>query len=654
MEERNVVHQFLGDFVTMKQVSSYSHVKLPDWVRNRPFLSKDMNCLLGSFQGDVKDLSEFNAKEKEIILLEDILAVMKGIEGTYIFLESEDHTNYFVMHHSLDTHARSIIERILPLCNQYLYITGFLEEYSKYQYGFICHAFCSAIEVFIRDYKILVAQLENCQDLTIQKTMFYIQPSAKTMKIIYYLMKSIEENATYGGSLINLIHQLSVERSGDSRVDDIYKYILENVSRPYLEMLVYWLYHGTICDPYNEFFICENDIGTDVDDIIYWNQKFSLKKNNILTSLMDNAQRILSTGKYFNVLREYGKLSNEYESLIKNIQYSHREEYYSDYIQEAYFYSSSKIMRMLIDDYDLVGRLKSIKHYFFLDQGDFLVHFFDIAEDEINKPASSIDREKLQTLLEISIKASVTKNDPYNEDVKCKLQSYTLLKQIKYILSVSSSGIVETTSDIDIRGVEAFCLDYEVNWPLSIVISSKTMVKYQLLFRFFFYVKYVSRLLNTSWKEQQNIRQYEYELRSNNYLRQKMAHFVNQLEYYMMFEVIEPAWGNFMHDLQNAETLDTVVKSHDEFLDICLRQCMLTESKLLDIIMKTLSVCHVYTYTYVNRIVKNWLNDDGHEASEPERYLAIANAADSKFTGNLNLLLKGLNMWDNYDNHISS
>jgi hypothetical protein len=39
---------------------------------------------------------------------------------------------------------------------------------------------------------------------------------------------------------------------------------------------------------------------------------------------------------------------------------------------------------------DLIGRLKSMKKYFFLHAGDFLVHFLDACMEELNKKMSQV------------------------------------------------------------------------------------------------------------------------------------------------------------------------------------------------------------------------------------------------------------------------
>ncbi|CAN0313693.1 unnamed protein product [Discosporangium mesarthrocarpum] len=48
-------------------------------------------------------------------------------------------------------------------------------------------------------------------------------------------------------------------------------------------------------------------------------------------------------------------------------------------------------------------------------------------------------------------------------------------------------------------------MTYEVRWPLSLVLSKHTLIKYQYLFRHLFFTKYVERMLSRSWQGHQVI-----------------------------------------------------------------------------------------------------------------------------------------------------
>ena len=71
-------------------------------------------------------------------------------------------------------------------------------------------------------------------------------------------------------------------------------------------------------------------------------------------------------------------------------------------IEKAYTYASQELLQLMTRVHDLLGHLRSMKHCFLLDQGDLLVHFMDMAEDELAKPMADILPQRLESLLEVS------------------------------------------------------------------------------------------------------------------------------------------------------------------------------------------------------------------------------------------------------------
>lgn len=112
-------------------------------------------------------------------------------------------------------------------------------------------------------------------------------------------------------------------------------------------------------------------------------------------------------------------------------------------------------------------------------------------------------------------------------------------------------------------------------------------------------------------------------------LRARMLVFVQQLLYFCTAEVIEPNWQALMARLAAKDakgagpkdgnssgtklgrTVDELMQDHVDFLDTCLKECMLTNSKLLRIHSKLMQTCTVFaTYT-------NWLSRE-LEKSDPD------------------------------------
>lgn len=67
-----------------------------------------------------------------------------------------------------------------------------------------------------------------------------------------------------------------------------------------------------------------------------------------------------------------------------------------------------------------------MKHYFFLDLGDFLIHFLDAADDIMDDVTNNVSIEKLESLLEMAIRTSSANLDPFKDDLTCELNTYSL------------------------------------------------------------------------------------------------------------------------------------------------------------------------------------------------------------------------------------
>lgn len=62
--------------------------------------------------------------------------------------------------------------------------------------------------------------------------------------------------------------------------------------------------------------------------------------------------------------------------------------------------------------------VRSIKHYFLMDKGDFFVHFMDLTEEEMKKPVDDIVPPRLEALLELALRMSTANTDPFKDDLK--------------------------------------------------------------------------------------------------------------------------------------------------------------------------------------------------------------------------------------------
>src|SRR5690349_437288 len=68
--------------------------------------------------------------------------------------------------------------------------------------------------------------------------------------------------------------------------------------------------------------------------------------------------------------------------------------------------------------------IRSIKRYFLLDQADFVTHFLDLAESDLQGSFTRVPVEKLQSLLELVLRSpsSVSVNDPFKDELRVTIQ----------------------------------------------------------------------------------------------------------------------------------------------------------------------------------------------------------------------------------------
>lgn len=612
---------------------------MPDWVFTRNNLNHNDLVLLRSplaenysnknqmrrrnLSDENKGLGKFPISAQEKLLMEDLLYALISIEGNYIKRRQNDllyAVEPYLDSPSCDESLLYMVNKILPLCEQHDKICVFVNLHSYYECGLVSHALCEAISSLLKEYKLKITQIDvelEKNDLTLQKLWYYLQPCMRTLECLHKFVEEAEN--LKGGALLNTIFK-SMLSSSDAIHKKLFTFLLEKASVPYLDMLSKWIHYGEIEDIYEEFLVKERkelskeNLHKDFNDT-YWDQRFEFREAQIPLFLQKLTAKVLFTGKYLNVIRECGRTihcpySEELDprkntKLLSNIG-NQRE--FLEPIEHAYDWASKQLLNLIIEEQQLVNRLKSIKHYFFLDHGDFFVHFMDSAEEELEKHINSVSREKLESLLDLSLRTSSTNSDPFKDDLSCELQTYTLMEQLYAMHNISGNqAATEEMQPIfsmpqSFKGLETFVLDYKVRWPLTLIISRKALTKYQLIFRHLFYCKYVERQLSNTWILHQSTKDLgmHKEFSTSYCLRQRMLHFVKNYVYYMTVEVLEDKWHRFLESLKKVQTVDEIMNIHTIFLDECLKECLLMDQELFMILNKIIGYC-----LYFSEMIEN-------------------------------------------------
>lgn len=585
----------------------------------------------------------------------------------------------------LDPSLRDLTTSMLKMATHYTAVEAFVEVQSREQFGAVNHALCAAVRQLLKEYLVLMAQLEHQMltnpAFTLHILNLHTKPTSHMLFQLYTMgiellkangiledddsedsmddtdnlegiLESLREGGNIGqaglpskkickgGSVLGLITKRLASMSGDPAARTLLTTLLREASRPYMAMLNEWLHHGGIKDPHAEFLIKEQRsikrerLDQDYTDE-YWEKRYTIRDNLVPPQLEGVKDKVLLAGKYLNVVRECGGV--DVSKVVEDVPTSFDDSRFLENVNSAYAYANSSLFNLLLTTHALPARLRSLKHYFFLDRSDFFTYFLELGTSELKKPAKLVNIGKLQSLLDIVLRqpGSVAAEDPYKEDVKVQMNEIGLTNWLMKIVNVTgldqdaATGSISNyltpatqpssvTDDKDITGFDALVLDYAMPFPLSLVVSRVTLTRYQLLFRYLLSLRHLETLLVGSWSDHSKVLSWKH--RSKNpqiemwkrkawTLRARMLVFVQQLLYYCTAEVIEPNWVSLMARLnegnedvpqkadepaQVKRTVDELMQDHVDFLATCLKECMLTNSKLLRINSKILATCTMF------------------------------------------------------------
>ncbi|CAH2072523.1 unnamed protein product [Thlaspi arvense] len=630
----------------MESMTPISCPTTPRWNQDRPFLtgrfhqetrasskfadSKRFPLDSSSNSGVEQAIGCYDTPVQELIVIDDLLSALVGIEGRYISIK-----RFHGKEDSIAFQVDPSMDLALQASSTHLEMQGFshlemlsdinkLGLISQFRNGLVNHAFAAALRAlllvcdigcyfcgnfdalfaelvsfpycfkwellrtgfgfdkeilnfggscpdhpfFYQDYQAMVAQLEHqfrLGRLSIQGLWFYCQPMMGSMRALAAVIQQASAKHFVGSGVLNLLQSQAKAMAGDNSVRSLLEKMTECASNAYLSILERWVYEGIIDDPYGEFFIAENrslkkeSLSQD-STAKYWSQRYSLKET-IPSFLANIAATILTTGKYLNVMRECGHNVQVPISERSKLTIFGSNHHYLECIKAAHEFASKELVSLIKDKYDLIGRLRSIKHYLLLDQGDFLVHFMDISREELNKKVHEISVEKLQSLLDLALRTTAAAADPRHEDLTCCVDRTSLLTTLGMHKDTDSSSKEDPVS---ITGLETFSLSYKG-----------------------------IRSMNSNGTG----------IRRSSLLCRSMLKFISSLLHYLTFEasrefslccVLEPNW-HVMHDrLQTTRSVDEVIQHHDFFLDKCLRGCLLLLPDVLKKMEKLKSVCLQY------------------------------------------------------------
>ncbi|KAI4203024.1 MAG: hypothetical protein LQ346_001871 [Caloplaca aetnensis] len=378
-----------------------------------------------------------------------------------------------------------------------------------------------------------------------------------------------------------MVHSFSSSH-GDPFVAAFAERMLTHVTRPFYDMLRQWIYDGELSDPYHEFFVHEpapsQDRPSSVDPrrapaTSVWEDKYTLEENMIPSIITDDfARKVFLIGKSLNFIR-YGCGDSAWvEAYCKDAS---RELHYGDTatleisIDKAYKTTMARLIDLMDNKFQLFEHLKALKKYLLLGQGDFIALLMESLSSNLDRPAGSQYRHTLTAQLEHAIRGSNAQYD-----------SPEVLSRLDARLLELSHGEI---------GWDVFTLEYKVDAPVDVVFTAWASKQYLQVFNFLWRIKRVEFALGSTWRrcmtgargvlanvDGESGREWKYA----RCCIAEMIHFVNQLQYYILFEVIEASWNQLQAAMvKPGATLDDLIEAHTRYLNAITRKGLLGSAK---------------------------------------------------------------------------
>ncbi|XP_070173338.1 gamma-tubulin complex component 3-like isoform X2 [Littorina saxatilis] len=515
-------------------------------------------------------------------LLKDLIYTFQGIEGKWIKLDAGRDGYRIDSQAGIPKAVRHIVSKLSECGWLYNKIRTYVQSRSTDKaFGLIGQSFCAALHQELTEYyrliAVLEAQLQQEDDdqgigegdrLTLKRLVVWTYDPLLRLKMLAALVDA--GKGKKGGALASTVY--AYMQHGDPYIKALIKHTLTLVSQPIYSTLMRWIYDGELEDTYHEFFVASDPT---VKDDRLWHDKYSLRKSMIPSFLStDQARRILLTGKSINFLRQVcqDRTAIRGRDSAMNTDIKHGQSMFiqdedasfQKMIDGVYTDTSRHLLDVLHAKYKFMDHLKAMRRYLLLGQGDFIRHLMDLLEEDLAKPAGNLYLHNLNGILETAIRATNAQYDDAD-----------ILKRLDVRLLEVSPGDT---------GWDVFSLDYHVDGPIRTVFTPECMIMYLRVFNFLWRAKRMEYILAVIWKNQVSnaralipIPELGHILHQCQMLGCEMQHFIQQVQYYINFEVLECSWDELLHKVQEAADLDHLIAAHQVFLDTVLCRCLLDE-----------------------------------------------------------------------------
>ena len=467
-------------------------------------------------------------------------------------------------------------------------------------------ALCSGLEEVLEPYRQTLIDLEKsilknktAQLSFIQHKIFPYQP---VMRNLCGLLQQLEYRKAHGCYILDFIYKASC--SGVANVREAMQRLLHEGHKVLYKQLLRWILQGNLYDPFEEFFVRSIENATSCDDTTKGEgslavvededqvdkqlaSKFQLRIDMIPCHIsVSTAEKIFFIGESIQLFErdrnmdarggvlkdKEAEFYNQLAELSESLEFRVADfERFVDTVRET---ASRHLHTLVLVNADLRHELDVLRSFFLLGRGELFQTFIEDANDYLNVPPNAATEYDVRQSFMGACRKLLSDDEVIQKKVKIEL------------------NMPKNTTE-KFPGWDILSLNYTVPWPLHLILSPKVLAKYNEVFRFLLLAKRTQILLHEVWSEQKKDK-FKIRYTDSWQLRTHMIFVVDNLQYYLMADVLESQFSQLLTRLNQSTNFEELRHSHDIFLSSVVSNTFVNNKPVNQCLTELLQSCIQY------------------------------------------------------------
>jgi gamma-tubulin complex component 2 len=549
-----------------------------------PVVTKVEGRTLMQLAFEPESLARVPEEMQDQFLANEVLDLLCGIGSSYFVRDEESLA--FVPSEGIPIALRAAL---VPACDLATALIS-LQEAREVEWtgqSLVSMALGEAISDVIRGY---LAQVKELRLTSASQRLPLIRILSRSTKIGYPILRlakllddiRVNDELPSGAKLIHSLHAQHTRSSGNSDDEEIIHFVLRRTALPYLRILLRWMNDGVLDDPYSEFFVeeaAQYQDAASANGKLRWDRRFLIRKNEVPGFLQKDrlAGIALLAGKLRNLIHECGD-DDAVPPIASDLEWGDAEEL-QRIVTKAHELTSRAVIHLLLRKYDLIGHLKCLRRYFLFGHGDWLVDFLDTADELLKKSPGQVKAHSVKVLLQSAVMKRVTGNEKSSHAtcIGCSFNDMSFTQLAERLMGGDgrmSAAPPTRQSGVRVdsqKCIELLQLDYDVEWPVSLVVQPLFLQHLNLFFRLILWCRVCERHLTHNWFHQRVVTPALLQL------RHQMLQFLRQFQFYAAHFVLEPLWEKMLQAVGQASTVADLDKATNEFWENARKSLLLSE-----------------------------------------------------------------------------